>query len=284
MWIACIVGWIGWEIFVVLRGPNGPRRAGAGAGVAGANGAAAVPPANNNAAIPAGANAGPGGQPGANNAVALRDGAAGGLPGLGLPVNRGPNPPETLAAAAGNMNDVTRIVDRLAHMNLASESDALNLIILRTPVMTAPGGNGAGDGATPPAAAAQAEGQAAVEPSLVHRSTTFLALFVTSLVPAIWERRRTKLRDRERWVRDQFIRGEGGAPPGPGGAAAREEGGGQTLGGAAHGAGEGGNAQPALLTGPELARRRREGLGLAGWRKDYVERVIAGEAGDDDDM
>jgi len=261
LWLTCIIGWIGWEIYVVLRHTGRERERGQG---------------------PAGENQ----QQNAEAAVGRRAGVQGNAPVAGANAQEenqaanggdaltpadgagGPNPPATLARAP-NTNEIIHFINRIAHMNLAAESNALNVAVRPPPIAPAPGAAMPPPGGGPPGPPAEqraeqplenAAVEAAVEPSLVHRSTTFLALFVTSLFPVIWERRRARLRARERWVRDMFIHGrpsidtqaprtvDSGAPA----------------------------PQP---SGPEVAQRRVEAL--AGWRRAYVERVISGEAGDD---
>lgn len=273
LWIACIVGWIGWEIFVVLRHAgregnanaernNGQRDGGGGRiqhAAEAVAGAAAAP-----------VNGGPPPAPGANNGQDANGGAGGvaapPAPGLG-----GPNPAAQLAPNP-NANELAQFVNRIANMNLHSESDALNLAVQTPPTppeAPVPGG--------PPASTQQHQGprsDAALEPSLVHRSTTFLALFLTSLAPDVWERRRARLRDRERWVHDMFVRGRADnalIPP-------------RTLAPVPPPADGSEDAQAPVTTpsGPEVAARRVEAL--AGWRRKYVERVISGEAGDDGEM
>ena len=185
----------------------------------------------------------------------------------------GPNPPATLARDP-NTNEVIHFINRIAHMNLAAESSALNLAVqpsapepgAATPPVAPPGGGPpippTDQRAERPLETVAVAVEAAVEPSLVHRSTTFLALFVTSLVPAIWERRRARLRQRERWVRDMFVQGQ------------------PSIGAQVRGVDSEASApQP---SGAELAQRRTEAL--AGWRRAYVERVISGEAGDDAEL
>lgn len=267
LWIACIVGWISWEIYVVLRhtGRENDRAPDVAAGRAGGAGQqqnrddavlqpAAVAGDGNNAP---GANPTGNPAPGAGALVAPR--AAG-----------GPNPPATLVPDPVG-NELAQFIERLANMNLAAESNALNLAVqppsLETETRAAPPVAPVGGSPFQPPAEQQPLGniavEAAVEPSLVHKSTTFLALFITSILPAIWERRRTHLRQRERWVRDMFVHG---LPSNDAAVSLPAQ----------------GDAPAAPPSGPEVANRRVEAL--AGWRKAYVERVIAGEAGDDGEL
>lgn len=267
LWMACIVGWIGWEIYVVLRHTGRERERGQGPAGEQQNAEAAVRRGaavqGGNAPV-AGANAQRGENQAANDADALI---------LAAPAG-GPNPPATLARSP-NTNEIVHFFNRIAHMNLAAESNALNLAVQPVPAAPEPGA------ATPPVVPAghgpprlpadqSAEQplenvavEAAVEPSLVHRSTTFLALFATSLVPAIWERRRARLRERERWVRDMFIHGQ------------------QSVDAQATRTVDS-EAPAPQPSGPEVAQRRTHAL--AGWRRAYVERVISGEAGDDGEL
>ncbi|KAF8322080.1 hypothetical protein DL93DRAFT_2223687 [Clavulina sp. PMI_390] len=264
LWLGAIIAWLGWEVYVVLRHTAViNRRAGqqqqAGDGVEGQENGVNGAPA---AALD--------GAPGnGNNAGGANPGAGGAAPAADAGVAAGPNPPASLAADP-NANELARLVDRVANMNLAGESKALSLAVQppRSAAGSAPiPGRGppapeSPDDQRPPELGAV---EAAVEPSLVHRSTTFLALFITSLIPAIWERRRARLRQRERWVQNMFVLGLPTETPSA-----------TTTTPAA-----GGEAPP-QPTGDELAKRRVEAL--AGWRRAYVERVISGEAGDDGEM
>jgi hypothetical protein len=266
MWLACIVGWIGWEIFVVFRGNGGARQ---------------IDPARGDGAPPNGdgaQNAPAAEAQAGNNAVVAR--APGGRVDTVVPqnrANRGPNPPETLAPVA-NANEITRFVNRLANMNLASESEALNLATRLAGPDPSTDPHAPTDPHTPLVGPTQslAENRAdvvAVEPSLVHRSTTFITLFTTSLIPAIWEMRCARLRERERWVRDMFVFGQAEGRNAPNVTLPEEAGPGGESGS--------GLTQALEVSGPELAKRRR--ASLAGWRKAYVDRVVSGEAGDYND-
>ncbi len=242
LWLACIIGWIGWEIYVVLR-HTGRERDARGA-AQGGNAQNAVPE-------------GDGGAPADGEGQVQVRGVAG-RENAGAP------------AAAGGVTDISRYIDRIANINLANESLALKLAIREPdsrPSASAPEGPSAET--TPPerpheqerpqspngSPTETADHLAAVEPSLVHRTMTFIALFFISLFPVIWDRRRARFREREAWVREMFEAGRPdpdvstaeGAPPAP--------------------------------NGPEEGRRRREAL--IGWRKAYVDRVIGGQIGED---
>ncbi|PPQ77371.1 hypothetical protein CVT25_010953 [Psilocybe cyanescens] len=95
--------------------------------------------------------------------------APGGLPAANVPVRPGPIGPVTLDLQAG------ALFDSLANLNIEEEQRMLN----------------------------QATATAAAEPGLGHKITTFLSLFVTTLHPAIWNRRRVALRRREGVVRTE---------------------------------------------------------------------------------
>jgi len=244
LWLACIVGWIGWEIYVVLR-HTGRERDARGA-AQGENAQNAVPGGNGAALV------------GGEGQMQAR--GAAGQPNAGAP-----------ATATAGVTDISRFIDRIANINLANESLALKLAIREPgsrPPVAAASERPSEESAPPERPREQERPQsptgsptetadhlAAVEPSLVHRTMTFIALFFISLFPVIWDRRRARFREREAWVREMFEVGRPdpdvstaeGAPPAP--------------------------------NGPEEGRRRREGLN--GWRKAYVDRVISGQVGED---
>ena len=242
LWLACIIGWIGWEIYVVLR-HTGRERDARGA----AQGIAQNAAAEGNDAAPA------------DREGQMQVRGAAGQANAGAP-----------ATTAPGVTDISRLIDRIANINLANESLALKLAIrgpdLRSsvaapegpPAETVPPGRPREQERpqSPPGSSTEAAGHlAAVEPSLVHRIMTFIALFFISLFPVIWDRRRARFREREAWIREMFEAGHPdpdvstteGAPPAP--------------------------------SGPEEGRRRREGL--IGWRKAYVDRVVGGQIGED---
>ncbi|KAH9482820.1 putative oxidoreductase C26H5.09c [Psilocybe cubensis] len=86
-----------------------------------------------------------------------------------VPVRPGPVGPVTLDLQAG------ALLDNLANLNIEEEQRMLN----------------------------QTEGAPAAEPGLGHKITTFVSLFLTTLHPAIWNRRRVALRRREGVVRTE---------------------------------------------------------------------------------
>ncbi|KAF4619414.1 hypothetical protein D9613_005370 [Agrocybe pediades] len=90
-------------------------------------------------------------------------------PGVNVPIRPGPVGPVTLDAQAG------AIFDTLANINIEEEQRILD----------------------------QAAGAPTTEPGLGHKIWTFLALFLTTLHPAIWNRRRVALRRREGVVRTE---------------------------------------------------------------------------------
>lgn len=114
------------------------------------------------------------GQHQANNGQNARQGP-------GAPAPNAPPPPGVRAAHAAPAGAVTleaqagQIFDTLANLNIEDEQRLLN---------PGPGG--------PPA-----------EPTIGHKIVTFLSLFITTLHPAIWNRRRVALRRREGVVRTE---------------------------------------------------------------------------------
>lgn len=89
--------------------------------------------------------------------------------GANVPIRPGPAGPATLDAQAG------AIFDSLANMNIEEEQRILD----------------------------QAPNAPTAEPGIGHKIGTFLALFLTTLHPAIWNRRRVALRQREGVVRTE---------------------------------------------------------------------------------
>ena len=124
----------------------------------------------------AGARAEGGGAEGANNAV--RPGAGAAQP-QGVPGAEAANQPATRRHS-------DFLLDFLANMNLRAEDDILNA-----------------DAPVP-----------APEPSLFLKARSFVGLFVMSLHPAMWDRRRTALRRREGRLRTEANIRES-APPAP---------------------------------------------------------------------
>ncbi|KAF8332692.1 uncharacterized protein EI90DRAFT_3288897 [Cantharellus anzutake] len=242
LWLACIVGWIGWEIYVVLR-HTGRERDARGAVQGGAAQNAAL---ERNGAMPAG-----------GEGQAQAGGGAG----------QGNVGPPAAAITTPGVTNISRYIDRIANINLANESLALRLAVRaptpRSPAV--PGDRPSGSTSPPreqevpesPAGSSTelADHLAAVEPSLVHRMMTFLALFSVSLFPVIWDRRRARFREREAWVREMFEAGR----PDPDALVVE--------------------GRPPPPSGTEEGRRRRDAL--IGWRKAYVDRVIDGEIGED---
>ncbi|KAF9520340.1 hypothetical protein BS47DRAFT_755366 [Hydnum rufescens UP504] len=115
LWLACIVGWIGWEMFVVLRHAGRERELRA-ARRRGNDGADDRPAAGG---APGGQGADAVGEPHLNAGPNARPVAVGGA--------TGPHPPQ-----AGNATGISQLIDRLANINLTSESNALSMAI-RTP-------------------------------------------------------------------------------------------------------------------------------------------------------
>jgi hypothetical protein len=159
-----ILGWMLYEIWQPIR--NGLRN---GWGRIPQNGNGQQPPNMAPNAGQGGPNAGAGAagaaQPNANAPPAPGGGPA--LP--NAPVGARPQGPVTLEQQAAV------VFDTLANMNIEEEQRLLD------------------QGATAPAA----------PPSLGHKLVTFLSLFVTTLHPAVWNRRREALRRREGVVRTE---------------------------------------------------------------------------------
>lgn len=223
-----ILGWMLYEIWQPIR--NGLRN---GWGRAPQNGNGPQPP---NVAPNAGPNAGAGAEgaappAGANGNANVPPAPDGGPAAPNAPARARPQGPVTLDQQAG------AIFDTLANMNIEEEQRILN--------------QGAAAPATPP--------------SFGHKMVTFLGLFVTTLHPAIWNRRREALRRREGVVRTEAnVRNS--APP-----AAQN--------------GDEGDEPTAAET--EATRRREElraqHMLKPRWIQQYEERVLAEEWVDDSD-
>ena len=176
------------------------------------------------------------GQHQANNGQNARQG-----PGAGAP-NAPPPPPGVRAARAGPAGAVTleaqagQIFDTLANLNIEDEQQILN----------------PGPGGVP------------AEPTFGHEVMTFLSLFITTLHPDIWNRRRVALRRREGVVRTEAnVRN---APP--------------------PSADSDSDSTPAPVDS-EATRRREELRAQYGlqprWIQRYMERVVAEDWVDDSD-
>lgn len=250
LWAACIVAWMGWEVYVVLRHAGRERRREQGGGddpvIARDDG---------------GGNAGVGAPDAGGPAVA---GQAG-------PVNQGRLPPnrgQQFGVLPVRAEDVEQVVERLATVNLATESSLLTRSIADLP----PPPSAPTEGAAPVVPPRRPERSSpAYERALLHRIGTFFFLLVVSLVPAIWDRRRARIREREGWVRDMFAVGRplNPTPTPPPNANGAE--------------GEEAPVPPPQPSGTDEAARRREGL-PPGWQTLYVERVLEGDIGDDAEL
>ena len=194
--------------------------------------AAIFGPAERHAAAAAGRAGGGAQRPQENGEVvrlgAERNGAAAQPRGAQAEVVAGPLAPGG-GAAVRHVNQVDAVFENLANINISTEADAL-----------------ASSGPAP-------------EPSLVHKFTTFVMLFVLTLHPAIWNRRRVVLRQREGRLRTEANARE--REPGP----------------------ETNSDEAAVADGERerVARLRRELIAQherrAMWVRGYVERVMRGE-------
>jgi hypothetical protein len=102
---------------------------------------------------------------------------------------------------------------------------------------------------------------------------TFLALFFLTLVPVVWDRRRSRLMAREGWVREMFHAGRADPNAAPPRTAVGDNENGEST-----------TEAPQPPSGLDEGLRRKERLGVRGWRRAYVEKVIEGEIGGDVDF
>lgn len=134
------------------------------------------------AAAAAGGGAAGGAQRPQENEVAARpgaleqNGAAAQPRGAQVGAVAGPRVPGDRGAAARHVNQADAVFENLANINISTEADAL---------------------------ASTERARPAQEPGLVHKLITFVMLFVLTLHPAIWNRRRVVLRQREGRLRTE---------------------------------------------------------------------------------
>ncbi|KAG9077114.1 hypothetical protein FRC06_009089 [Ceratobasidium sp. 370] len=165
--------------------------------------------------------------------------------------NPNPNAPNQDRAANNNTPVTVRsILDRATLARVDTEAASLDLEVPEREFRAAP---------------RDAAEESRLKEAFV-RARTFLVLFGVTLVPAAWARRREALRLREGKVR--VVYGERANLIGRPADAAP----GQTLDG---GSQEQEQAQPQEEEVP-LGDRRRFALRMGGWRREYVERVLAG--------
>lgn len=228
-WAAGILAWVSWEIYGQIRQANEEARQRAvGADLA------PVPNANG-AAAGAGAN-GPGAGPGAGAGAAPRLFANRADPMAALWAH-GPSNARARAAALA-------LMDRIATYNLDDEDVVLHPLF--RPALPQP-----------------------IRPaSTLSRIATFLMLFVATLHPAVWDRRRKRLRDREGKVKEVY------------GAGRALVGGAERTVVPANGPAE--NEPVPEETGPAVGERRRDGL--EPWVRAYVEGVLNGDILDEGEV